>query len=528
MHLEKANSQSGEAGLAGWISSNDVTLFTVVLIVAVAVFLQANLIKGSKKNKQLASENTLAHQEITQISSELDQTQRQLDETRNELTQKRQELETTTSNLQATRDELTSARGQRDELKRQAQQLEQQLTTTRVEITDLNAALDSLKIDRDSMVAARDKLKLEKGDLTQQYQRLEQDKTKLNTDIQQLAAKLAERLADLEDLQKERDLLQQRATALDERVERLEQQLGDQEEDLVELKKTSEADLAELQKLLTRSLERHKTDQTATAGQLQAAVVRASEAASRADEASQTAEAYLDRLRRAAVYVRDMDAKKKLLALQVEALKTQLANALDDLEGAEKKVAEQRVREAMLNRELVGLRGDLKRVAILFDSSGSMSQSGRWNEVQRIASTWLDHLEVDECVLIVFSSDVVSFPSDGSLLPVSGSEGRPNRQRLMEYLKAVKPEGWTNTLAAMQKAYQYENLDTILLFSDGAPTTANSGTFDTRAVQQIYNLCRQHPDIPINAIGLGNYFDQDFATFLRTMATLTNGTFIGR
>jgi hypothetical protein len=32
----------------------------------------------------------------------------------------------------------------------------------------------------------------------------------------------------------------------------------------------------------------------------------------------------------------------------------------------------------------------------------------------------------------------------------------------------------------------------------------------------------------VNAIGLGNYFDQEFSTFLRTVASLSGGTFVGR
>jgi len=32
----------------------------------------------------------------------------------------------------------------------------------------------------------------------------------------------------------------------------------------------------------------------------------------------------------------------------------------------------------------------------------------------------------------------------------------------------------------------------------------------------------------VNAIGLGNYFDKDLSTFLRTVSQLTGGTFLGR
>ena len=157
-----------------------------------------------------------------------------------------------------------------------------------------------------------------------------------------------------------------------------------------------------------------------------------------------------------------------------------------------------------------------------------MNQDGRWEEVQRIASTWLEHLQVDECVLIVFSTGVSVYPADGTLSAVSGPEGPANRQRLRQYLQSVKPEGWTNTLAAMQTGLPLPATSTPSSCSPTAHRPTNSGRFSPEAVQQIYALCRQHADIPVNAIGLGNYFDKDLSTFLRTVATLTGGTFLGR
>ena len=336
-----------------------------------------------------------------------------------------------------------------------------------------------------------------------------------------------ELLTSRDTLQQERDLLQQRAEALAERVAKLEQQVAASNTSLAELKQASETKTQSLEQLLARALERQQTYQSGADQQLQSAVARAEQAEAQAQQVTATRDDYLDRLRRAAAYVQDLDERKKLLALQVEALKTQLANALDDLQTAQSQLQQQRSREASVHRELIGLRGGLKRIAFVFDASGSMTQDGRWDEVRRTSLTWLDHLDVDECVLIVFSSQATAFPSDGSLLPVRVPEGEANRVRLREYLQAVRPEGWTNTLAAMQLAYQYR-IDSIILFSDGAPTYAEANRFNAEAVERIYALCRQHADIPINAIGLGNYFDPNFSTFLRTMAQLTGGTFVGR
>ncbi len=56
MQLEKTTNPAGEAGLAGWISSNDVTLLTMVLVVVIALFLHVTVIKGRIQNKHMQEE----------------------------------------------------------------------------------------------------------------------------------------------------------------------------------------------------------------------------------------------------------------------------------------------------------------------------------------------------------------------------------------------------------------------------------------------------------------------------------------
>jgi hypothetical protein len=168
---------------------------------------------------------------------------------------------------------------------------------------------------------------------------------------------------------------------------------------------------------------------------------------------------------------------------------------------------------------------------VILDASGSMREGGsgggdRWAEAQEIAATWLQHLNVQECVLIVYSSRVRTFPEDGSMAHFRGEQSRVRREALLQNLKAVTPGGWTNTYEALRKAYEYD-VDTIVLFTDGAPSRAASGKYDEALARQIFALCRQHTDVPINTVGLGNYFDADMSTFLRTVASITDGTFRG-
>lgn len=517
MHLEKATLHSGEAGLAGWISSNDVTLFTVVMVVCVAIFLQSNLIKRTRINASLEDEKLSLREQNRRVREDIGRVSAELQAINEQLRGTRGTLEAT----QRQRRELEEIRAQLDaDLDAKKQQLEQR--------TDELAKLNAAKTEVEGQLA---KLAADKNAQETQFS---QTTTKLEANLSSLSARLQQEQKErdslrnaFDTLQKERDLLDQQAQALRERVAKLEQQIGQSEKSLADLKQAAAAKTQSLEELLARALDRQKSDQAASTQQLQTMTARAEQAERQARENAATRDDYLDRLRRAAVYVKDIDEKKTTLALQVEALKTQLANALDDLQTARGQLREQRGREASINRDLIGLRGGLKRVAFLFDASGSMTHDGRWSEVQRITQTWLAHLAVDECVLIVFSSGVEAFPSDGTLLHVAGPEGADNRTRLMQYLANIKPEGWTNTLAAMRLAYQYR-IDSIVLFSDGAPTYENANRFNPEAVEQIYGLCRQHADIPVNAVGLGNYFDPNFSTFLRTVAQLTGGTFVGR
>jgi hypothetical protein len=229
------------------------------------------------------------------------------------------------------------------------------------------------------------------------------------------------------------------------------------------------------------------------------------------------AEEYLAQMQRAAALLKSLTVEKE--DLQVRLTKTEQQRQTQLLEEAEN------------NRTLVGLKGRVQRVAIVLDASGSMRQAGagggdRWAEARDIVATWLSHLNVEHCVLIVYSVDVRTFPGDGTLADLRGAPGKETRDGLMAQLQSITPGGWTDTFAALQKAYAYD-VDTILLFSDGAPSKVASGAYDDRLAQQIYQLCEQHAGIPVNTIGLGNYFDKDMSTFLRKVATITGGAFRG-
>jgi hypothetical protein len=332
----------------------------------------------------------------------------------------------------------------------------------------------------------------EKEALTQEKLALEGDRDSatatsatLRSRLDTLATQLAERIAALEAVEAQRDRLTKQADELSSIVTALKQRLEEMHVDLKMAKDKAEENATELQ-----------------------AKVAAGD---------QQAEKYLADLRRATEMLESLKLEKQ--QLQTELSETERKRQADLLAEAEN------------NRELVGLKGSLRKVAIILDASGSMRQTGtggadRWAEAQQIAAIWLKHLNVQECVLIVYSTEVRTFPADGSLTDLRGEAGVAKRDQMLQQLQSVAPGGWTDTLLALQKAYEYD-VDTILLLSDGAPSKVASGAYQDPLAQQVYQLCREHAEIPINTIGLGNYFDQEMSTFLRTVASITGGEFRG-
>jgi hypothetical protein len=479
MQLERVTARSGQAALAGWISSNDVTLFTTVLVLAIAMFLHARLSKGAKENVAIAKENVSLSEKLEATAIARDASNTQLSETRKALS-------------------LTTAERDR---------LQKELLDKLADISRLSAKLDvllgekgKLESERKSLTEAKDVLTKEKSQLELQQTSLTKDRNSLKTTnadllarLDAISSQLTEKIAALEKLEEERARLKKQADELDAIVSGLKDKLEKLNIKLVETKARADAATvdtqSELQKLQSQLAERDKT-----------------------------AEEYLAKLRRATELFQGLRAEKAKLEQQMS--QAELEHQARLLE------------EGRNNRALVGLTGRLEKVAVLFDASGSMrsaSNNGvtdRWAEAQGMAAKWLQHLNVQECVLIVFSSNVRTFPEDGTLAKFRGPDGKAKRAALLKNVEELTPAGWTDTYSALKKAYQYD-VDAILLFSDGAPSVSTGGIFDPALAKQIYAMCREHPSIPIHTIGLGNYFDKDASTFLQTVAKNTGGTFRG-
>jgi uncharacterized coiled-coil DUF342 family protein len=464
MHLERVTTRSSEAGVAGWIASNDVTLFTMIVVMAVAIFLHSRVNKGVLAQAELANQNAAISQTLASTATELDSAR---------------------NLLEKTNDRLALTQEERDELRRQ-------LVEKLAAMSEINAKLEALIADKGELARQQRTLLSEKEALEKDRDSASAANASLRTDLDQLAAQLADKVAALSDIESQRDQLTKQAAELNSLVTSLKRRLEEMNIDL---------QTARDEAVAARAATDAKTQE------LQAKLAAG----------DRQAEAYLADLRRATEMLESLKLEKRQLQ--------------SELTAAERKRQADLLAEAENNRELVGLKGSLHKVAIIVDASGSMRQTGadgadRWTEAQAIAATWLKHLNVQQCALIVYSTDVRTFPADGSLIDLRGEAGAANRDQLLQRLQAIQPGGWTDTLAAFQKAYEYD-VDTILLLSDGAPSKVASGIYQDALAQQIYQLCREHPGIPVNAIGLGNYFDQEMSTFLRTVANLTGGSFRG-
>jgi uncharacterized coiled-coil DUF342 family protein len=471
MHLEKVTSRSSEAGLAGWIASNDVTLFTVVLVMVIAMFLHSRVTRGDRQRAEIAGTNATLTATLASTQSELDSASDLLDRTQQQLTLTNQE---------------------RDQLRKQLVEKLEQLAQLNGKLDALLAEKGELETQHRALAAEKDALTEQRSSLLAKQASLTKDRTSLRERLDSLSSELAAKIEAMEELAAQRDRLKAQADELDSIVASLKRKLEELNVELVEARDSAEAARA--------------------ASESETAELEAKVAAG-----DSRAEDYLAQLRRATAMLESLQAQKRELETTISEAERRRQVELEE--------------EARNNRELIGLKGPLKRVAIVFDASGSMREAGsgggdRWAEAQEIASTWLEHVNVQECVLIVYSSQVRTFPEDGSLADFRGPEGRARRDALLKNLKAVTPGGWTNTYEALVKAYQY-NVDTILLFTDGAPSRAASGAYDEALARRIFQLCREHARVPINTVGLGNYFDANMSTFLRTVASLTGGTFRG-
>lgn len=203
-----------------------------------------------------------------------------------------------------------------------------------------------------------------------------------------------------------------------------------------------------------------------------------------------------------------------------------LARAQSEIDALRK--ASDTLRQAQAN--LVGLRGPLRNVAFVFDTSGSMA-TPRFDDYKATLKSWVTHLPMRRLAVIDFDNNIRVFrPNLVDATP-------ENRAAACEFIDGFSARGMTDTLGALQRAFAMEGLDTIVLLSDGEPTlphprdggrpSAADIAKNIALVEQWLQQRNASGEVVINCVAMGNYFNTAYGEFLQRIAADHGGVFIG-
>lgn len=252
---------------------------------------------------------------------------------------------------------------------------------------------------------------------------------------------------------------------------------------------------------------------------------------------------------------KELVTAQELLAMARKERDDAIANATSASERLTAEFMARLQKERGLRQELLGLHSlesKMTKVVFVVDHSGSMNdpvgpstttggqtQTSRWDYVKSTVSIWLTMLPCEHMSLVIFNDKVEVFPEVGTL-PVNPE----NTKKFESLWSGKKPESVTDTLSGLRAAWKIDGIDSIVLFTDGAPTSsveppseaAKDSPFG-RYQGQVIEEIQKHIDerkianlrpIPINVIGIGNYLDGKLGPFLIKIAEMTGGTFVGR
>lgn len=204
-----------------------------------------------------------------------------------------------------------------------------------------------------------------------------------------------------------------------------------------------------------------------------------------------------------------------------------LARAQSEVDALRK--ASDTLRQAQAN--LVGLRGELRNVVFIFDTSGSM-KTPRFAEYKEMLASWVRHLPMQRFAVIEFNNHIRPFR------PELVDATPENRAAAVKFIEGLPARGMTDTRGALQRAFAMEGLDTIVLLSDGEPTMPHprGGGQITQAdirrniaeIEQWLKENNASRNIVINCVAMGNYFTAAYGEFLQRVASDHGGTFLGR
>ena len=154
-----------------------------------------------------------------------------------------------------------------------------------------------------------------------------------------------------------------------------------------------------------------------------------------------------------------------------------------------------------------------------------MDDTDRFDHYTKLLQTWVRNLAFERFNVLDFDTTVKPW-SAGGLRDATPE----NRQEAVEFIANISADYQTNTLAAVKAAFDFEEVDTIILFSDGIPNPREGD--NTR--EGITRWIRQHNQdraVVVNTIAIGESFDartntiKEYAVFLWEVAAETQGRF---
>jgi len=197
-------------------------------------------------------------------------------------------------------------------------------------------------------------------------------------------------------------------------------------------------------------------------------------------------------------------------------------------------------------RGVIALKGEMQNVVFVIDRSESLGREQdaqrQFDECKNLLAAWIETLAFKQFNVVQFN-DLADVPPgwQGRLLDATDA----HRKQAVQYVQSLRPVGRTNTMGALELALGLPGVDTIILFSDGAPEgpqgTSKKTEFEAsergkeQAAQWIRDYLKEHNrdderefTVTISTIAVGNYLDTVYGRFLQKVAKENGGVFIGR
>ncbi len=162
------------------------------------------------------------------------------------------------------------------------------------------------------------------------------------------------------------------------------------------------------------------------------------------------------------------------------------------------------------------------KVLFVIDVSGSMTELAKHHNISRVQLVKNELVRLirelrpeTRFAIIAFNDEIM--PHAKSLVLSTPR----NKARAIRFVQRLTPNGFTWTHEALEKAFSYQNANTIVLLSDGCPCKRGHPAMPTKPILQWVSRVNRFRQVTIHSIG----FPQAFVPFLRTLALDNGGTY---